>query len=202
MTEDEALRVMSPLVINFPFKDDNVELWVLKLKALSVPLCAMRAADALIDDLEALRAPPWSLFRKAYDRFYARYEEEQNEKRLALESGGRLAGMVSPKEGRQIAAAAYAKQYKRRPPANIFSLPDPDFVPKAADEDIERALGVIQGGYDHEGMTFSSYKEVLRAFDGHQLTARAAVKALEDSRRLHHHPNGTLVLLRIPASDA
>jgi hypothetical protein len=196
MTEDEALRVMAPLVIAFPFKADEVDLGMVKMKGLTDPEAAQITADRMIDEVESLRAPQWSVFRKSYDRQWERLEEQRNEKRLELESGGRLAGMISPKEGRQIAAAAYAKHYKRRPPADIFSLPDPEYVPSAQHEEIEKALNVIRGGYEHDGMIFSRYTDVLKAFDGHQLTARAAVKALVDSGMLIHHPNGTLLLRR------
>ncbi|MCD6056552.1 MAG: hypothetical protein K0R44_24 [Thermomicrobiales bacterium] len=198
MTEEEALKVLTPLAVAFPFGDDQVELWVEKLRSLSNAFIAMKTTNSLIDEHEGLRAPAWAVFKKQYDRFHARWEEEESERRLALEAPqGRLAGMISPKEGRQIAAAAYAKQYKRKPPANIFDLPDPEFVPRATSEEVETALQVIRGGYDHDGMTFSKYTDVLKAFDGHQLTARAAVKTLEDSRQLVHRPDGTLILLRV-----
>jgi hypothetical protein len=197
MNNDEALRVMAPLVIAFPFKDDQVDLWMLKLKALTEPDVAIATAMLMIDEVESLRAPQWSVFRKSYDRLYQRHEEQERERRLALESGDRLL-IISPREGRGIAAAAYAKEYRKPPPANIFLLPDPERVPTASPEDIEKALDVIRGGYDHDGMTFSRYTDVLKAFGGHQLPARAAVAALEASRQVHHHPNGTLVLLRKP----
>jgi hypothetical protein len=198
MTDHEIDMVLAPLIVAFSFTEPMVKLWNDKLAGLTDGEAALRTANALIDDVETLRAPAWGLFKKTYDRWYARLEEERRERELALEQPqGRLAGMVSPKEGRQIAAAAYAKHYKRRPPADIFDLPDPEFVPEASAEDIETALGVIRGGYDHEGMTFSSYVEVLKAFNGHQLTARAAVKALEDSGRIIHRTNGQLILLRV-----
>lgn len=198
MNQDEANRVMAPLVIAFPFKDDEVDLWMLKLKALTEPEVAMATAMLMIDEVESLRAPQWSVFRKSYDRLFQRHEEQERERRLALESGGDRLHVISPREGRGIAAAAYAKEFRKTPPANIFALPDPEQLPRATPEEIETALAVIRGGYDHDNLTFSRYTDVLKAFHGHQSTARAAVAALEASKQLVHYPSGVLVLLRTP----
>lgn len=195
MTEAEALKVITPLVIAFPFKDDEVDLWMIKMQALSDVEAALKTADAMIDEVESLRAPQWSVFKKLYERWYARLEEQRAEKRLQLESGQGRMDAVTPRQGRQIAGAAYEKQYKRKPQGDIFALPNPEFVPTATQTDVDRALRVIEGGYVHDGRVFSRYAEVLRAFDGHHLTARAALAALEGARKIHHHPNGVLILL-------
>lgn len=199
MNDAEVQDVLVVLATGFTMSDGLADTYDQKLHSLSNFDIALKTAMYMLDEHESRFAPSWAEFKKQYGRFFERFEEQETEKRLAIESGGRLAGMVSPKEGRQIAAAAYAKQYKRTPPANIFDLPDPEFVPRASKEEVETALQVIRGGYDHDGMTFAKYTDVLKAFDGHQLTARAAVKVLEDSRRLVHRPDGTLILLRTPS---
>lgn len=196
MTDDEVGRVVLVLITGFTsFSDGLANTYDEKLRGLTNPEIALKTANHLVDHFEGFSGPPWATFRNQYTRFYERWEEQEREKQLAIDSGGRLAGTIPPSEGRHIAAAAYAKQFKRRPPADIFALPDPEALPKVTQEEVDKALRVIAGGYDHDGKTYSNYSEVLKAFDGHQGTARAAVAALEGSKRVHHHPNGVLILL-------
>lgn len=197
MTEDEALRVIAPLVVAFSFKEDIVELWMGKLKGLTDVEAAMRTTNTLIDEVDSLRAPAWSVFKKQYDRHWARLEEYRNEQRLALGEGQGRLNMVTPKEGRQIAAAAYAKQFHRSPPGELFALPDPDVVPLATREEVDAALAAISSGYEHDGLIFSRFDDVAAAFDGHLRTARAACRSLELDRRIVWRPDGVIVLLPV-----
>jgi hypothetical protein len=195
VTEDEITKVLTPLIVAFSFSDELSNTYDERLKGLSDFEAALRTTNTLIDEVETLRAPPWAVFKKQYDRHHVRLEEYRKEQVLALGQGQGRLNMVTPREGRQIAAAAYAREFRRSPPGELFALPDPDVVPLATREEVDAALAAISSGYEHDGLVFSRFDDVAAAFDGHLRTARAACRSLELDRRIVWRPDGVIVLL-------
>lgn len=74
MTEDQAMRVLSPLVaFTGTWDDPKVEMWVHKLSALEHPDWASEAIDQVIDTHTSPGIPPWAKVLEAYQAISRRH---------------------------------------------------------------------------------------------------------------------------------
>ena len=80
MTDDQIAAVLNPLIMAFSFNDGSADVYGEKLKGLTDFEAATKTTDALIDEHESLRAPAWAIFKKIYDRWHARLEEQREER--------------------------------------------------------------------------------------------------------------------------
>lgn len=107
-------------------------------------------------------------------------------------------GSIHPAQGRKIAMEAYSTSTGRTPPANVFDIPDPDTIPRTTERDIELAEATIACGTEYRHGWVIKYKQLVEVFKGDHWRARGALRALEQSRRIHWANTGVLTLLATP----
>lgn len=89
MTDDEAMRVLSPLVGAFHgFADDSVETWLTMLRDYRDPDIALAATHEVISTHEGVTVP-FATWRQAYMRTSARAASERADEARQLSPSGR-----------------------------------------------------------------------------------------------------------------
>ena len=113
MTEDEAVGVMSNLVVAFNYSEDQFVLWRDMLTSLGGSvLAAQMAAAEIIRHAQDTYVPGWGKFQAVYDRFIRQERLAQEEEQRMLESGA-AKRFPTIDEGIAIAREAYIEECRK-----------------------------------------------------------------------------------------